>query len=55
MAFYDCVDRNMAGEEVKMSEFAGNVLLLGKKVENLGIESFSLVDLSLPSWHVALQ
>lgn len=28
MSFYDCVDRKINGEEVKMSEFAGNVLLL---------------------------
>jgi len=28
MSFYDLVDKDMNGKEVKMSQFAGNVLLL---------------------------
>jgi hypothetical protein len=28
MSFYDCVDKNMAGEAVAMSSFKGDVLML---------------------------
>ena len=28
MSFYDCIDKKMNGDEVKMSEFRGQVLLL---------------------------
>jgi hypothetical protein len=28
MAFYELADKNMAGDEVKLSDYAGNVLLL---------------------------
>lgn len=31
MSFYECVDKNMDGKEVPMSNYKGNVLLLGKK------------------------
>jgi len=36
-SFYSLVDRNMAGEEVKMSDFAGNVLLVVNVASKWGL------------------
>lgn len=34
MSFYECIDKDMAGNEVKMSSFAGDVLLLVNVASN---------------------
>lgn len=45
MSFYECVDRKITGEEVKMSEFAGDVLLLVNVASKWGLTKVNYTQL----------